>query len=341
MKYFDKNFFRFLLVFICLIAAGIFFLVYAEAHASELINVNTASQAELETLSGIGPTKAQAIIDYRTNNGPFLTIEDLQKVTGIGTVTFSNIKDFITVGSVSSSAALTNEVSTSTSYNGSSSFSAPDPELRISIGGDRTAAVGMKVELRASSNISQATLQWNFGDGTVMYGSVASHTYQFPGKYIVVLRASYSGKLAKARMIINVSDDAVSISSASPERIELINRGSTEVDLSNRTIYFGDKKFTFPEESMIGAGQKISFASETTHLTPANLDEVTMVNPDTTKMYRPAIAKNKKVTVSSSLTSINLAQVSTSTLSTSTVNVFQTSREKRGFWTTMKHFFQL
>lgn len=63
-----------------------------------LVNINTASQSQLEELPEIGPVTAQRIIEYRENNGPFLKIEDIQKVDGIGTETFERIKDLITVG---------------------------------------------------------------------------------------------------------------------------------------------------------------------------------------------------------------------------------------------------
>lgn len=65
---------------------------------SDLININTATADELDTLPGIGPTTAQKIIDYRETNGPFTTIDDITKVSGIGTSTFNRIKDLITVG---------------------------------------------------------------------------------------------------------------------------------------------------------------------------------------------------------------------------------------------------
>ena len=48
------------------------------------VNINTATQAELETLQGIGPGKAKAIIDYRKKNGLFKSVDDLEKVDGIG-----------------------------------------------------------------------------------------------------------------------------------------------------------------------------------------------------------------------------------------------------------------
>lgn len=64
---------------------------------STLININTASQHDLESLSGIGPATALKIITFREENGPFASIEEIQKVSGIGPVTFENIKTFITV----------------------------------------------------------------------------------------------------------------------------------------------------------------------------------------------------------------------------------------------------
>ncbi len=62
------------------------------------ININTADLDELDKLPGIGPSIAQAIIDYRTQNGPFKTIEDINAVKGIGDALFAKIKDSITVG---------------------------------------------------------------------------------------------------------------------------------------------------------------------------------------------------------------------------------------------------
>jgi competence protein ComEA len=66
--------------------------------SAELININTASATELDSLPGIGPSYAQKIIQYREQNGPFQTTEDIVKVTGIGSGTYERIKDLITVG---------------------------------------------------------------------------------------------------------------------------------------------------------------------------------------------------------------------------------------------------
>lgn len=65
--------------------------------ACGLVNINTASLAELTTVSGIGEGRAQAIIAYREQNGSFQSIEDIKKVDGIKDGLFSKIKDKITV----------------------------------------------------------------------------------------------------------------------------------------------------------------------------------------------------------------------------------------------------
>jgi competence protein ComEA len=69
----------------------------ATATAVLMVNINSASAAELNMLPGIGPSHAQAIIDYRQTNGPFQKIEDITKVRGIGPVEFEAIKNLIVV----------------------------------------------------------------------------------------------------------------------------------------------------------------------------------------------------------------------------------------------------
>lgn len=65
--------------------------------SSTMVNINTATAEELQTLPGIGPSKAETIIAYREENGGFQTIEDMMNVSGIGEKSFEKLKSSITV----------------------------------------------------------------------------------------------------------------------------------------------------------------------------------------------------------------------------------------------------
>ncbi len=67
----------------------------ADAAPAGVVNINTASSAELERLPGVGPSVAQRIVDHREKNGAFKGSEDLMLVRGIGQKTFDRIKPYV------------------------------------------------------------------------------------------------------------------------------------------------------------------------------------------------------------------------------------------------------
>ena len=69
----------------------------SSANSSGKVNINQAGAEDLMKLTGIGPSKAKSIIDYRDQHGPFQQIEDLMNVSGIGEATFAKIKEDITL----------------------------------------------------------------------------------------------------------------------------------------------------------------------------------------------------------------------------------------------------
>lgn len=81
--------------------AMLFFLVGTSWAA---VNVNTATQSELEGVKGLGPSKAKAIIEYREKNGPFKSIDDLDKVKGFGKSSVEKLKGELSVDASGSGA---------------------------------------------------------------------------------------------------------------------------------------------------------------------------------------------------------------------------------------------
>jgi competence protein ComEA len=66
--------------------------------AAAAVNINTATKDELVALPGIGPSKAQAILDYRKLNGPFKSVDDLKNVKGIGAKRLDKLRPDLSVG---------------------------------------------------------------------------------------------------------------------------------------------------------------------------------------------------------------------------------------------------
>jgi competence protein ComEA len=62
------------------------------------VNINTASQSELEAVRGLGPAKAKAIIEYREANGGFKSVDELDKVKGFGRASIDKLRDELSVG---------------------------------------------------------------------------------------------------------------------------------------------------------------------------------------------------------------------------------------------------
>ncbi len=77
--------------------ALLFILLFAAA-AFAALDLNTATKEQLDGLPGIGPKKAEAIVQYRAEKGPFKSVEQLKEVSGIGEKIFQGIKNEVTVG---------------------------------------------------------------------------------------------------------------------------------------------------------------------------------------------------------------------------------------------------
>ena len=82
----------------------LFCMLFSCAFSFAAVNVNAASQQELEALPGIGPAKAKAIVEYRAQNGAFKSVDELKKVKGIGPAVLAKLKDQASVGAPAAKA---------------------------------------------------------------------------------------------------------------------------------------------------------------------------------------------------------------------------------------------
>ncbi|HEY4501219.1 MAG TPA: helix-hairpin-helix domain-containing protein [Candidatus Paceibacterota bacterium] len=266
------------------------------AYSAELININTADTTLLETLSGIGPSKAAGIISYRNGHGSFAKIEDIQNVSGIGPSTYAGIKEFITVGTSSSSSSSTTASSippdasgavtatTTTVYSGAPPEYIPIPTLRIITGGDRTVSSGADTAFTATVYDSKgnkrddAIISWSFGDGMQRTGASVYHQYYNSGEYLAVVRAKTSdGGDMQNEIVMIVKDASINITSMSSRGITLTNNDSRTLDLSLWRLSMGGKEFKIPADTQILAGRTILFPSQVIELPIA--DEALLLYP--------------------------------------------------------------
>jgi competence protein ComEA len=80
-----------------------------QATAGQPVDVNTANQAMLDALPGVGPQEAAAIVAYREKNGPYRSVDDLKTVPGVSRRSVENVRGDITVGSESEFAKMQQE----------------------------------------------------------------------------------------------------------------------------------------------------------------------------------------------------------------------------------------
>lgn len=81
------------------IVAALCFAALASVNAYAVVNLNTASQSELESVKGLGPAKAKAIIAHREKQGLFKSVDELDQVKGFGKATVNKLRPELTVGS--------------------------------------------------------------------------------------------------------------------------------------------------------------------------------------------------------------------------------------------------
>ncbi len=232
---------------------------------------------------------------YRdSTNGTFvMTVKATGRVSG----DIWDANQVITISDSAATATTTEEIaaaSPSSANQGSSSsgsasahYSAASlsslkilPGFEVSAGRDRLGTVGSPLEFKAETNIeytNNSIFVWNFGDGSEGGGEVTSHTYLYPGDYVLVLNVFGPRGKAVSRANIRIADPGLAITQISKERVEIANHSRTEASLFGRALVTGDKIFAFPRDTIMKAGQKISFGANVTGLDTSSQSSVSLV----------------------------------------------------------------
>ena len=277
------------------------FILPALAHAA-LININTVDATLLDTLPGIGPVIAGHIVDYRVANGPFAAIEDIQKVSGIGSgSTYTKIAPLITVGGTNTSSASdsvppTQTQTSSGSVTGSMTYVPPPSALSVQVSGNTEALLDVPLQLSARVTTKGGTvdplarISWSFGDGSSTEGSTVEKTYRYAGTYLVTVMATDGAARAQDDITVIAKPAAVRIATLSGEGITLTNDASERLDLSGWRLLTGTGSFKIPPGTNILPNVSVLFPSTITNL-PIALD-ATLLYPDgiIAAHYTPLIA---------------------------------------------------
>ena len=252
---------------------AIVLLFFAASPAYALVNINTATSAELQSLNGIGPAYAQRIIDYRNTNGPFSQIDDIQNVTGIGPATFEKIKNDITVdGATTVQTATTSGGSSSTSSGTTSSSVVVYGEKKVlkPVGGLIIKApdhafvgqtISFDVEPTDGTNGRLVRYSWSFGDGSTAEFKSPTHSYDYPGTYVLVVESDYLKSNKIQRTEITVVPMNFSLRHEFGGGVTLTNNSDYEIDLNGLSLS-GKENFVFPAHTVLLPGRSITIGQD-------------------------------------------------------------------------------
>ncbi|HED37153.1 MAG TPA: PKD domain-containing protein, partial [Ignavibacteria bacterium] len=153
-----------------------------------------------------------------------------------------------------------------------------DDNMVVTVGADslfKGRAVGFSGDV-----ISGARFQWSFGDGGKGEGKSILYYYKYPGKYIVVLNVSSGEYSSTDRILVSAIPADVFIANADKDKIELINKSDSEVNLSWWIFKVRGDSFIIPENTIILQRQSIIFSSEITGLHPNKVSDVSFLYPN-------------------------------------------------------------
>ena len=259
-------------------------LVFSPLIAFASININEASLGELDSLNGIGPVKAQDIIDYRNANGDFGSIEEIMDVSGIGPATFDKIKNDITVGESGTDpveedpAPEEEEEEDEVSGGGGGVMTYPlgGETLTVEAGVNKKYAI-VHTPIKFSGEAYYGDREsvtarkiWNFGNGDTDTGKEVEYSFDYSGNYIITFSAKTFEEEALTTFEMEIVEPQIGVSlvvEGGKGFIEIENKSPRRHELSGWRIVSGDKYFLIASHTFIGPESKLRFTASSMGLT--------------------------------------------------------------------------
>jgi hypothetical protein len=227
-------------------------------------------------------------VTYSSDSGAAGDGNSLQKINGVWTAAMP------TPGTAQGSAADISAPAVSADSNSVwPEYVPPEkmPKIKMEIVASPRAIAGatQKFEGRVygtkNEPITNARVVWNFGDGAHGEGRYATHTFSYPGVYLVVADAASGEYAATARLSVNVESNALYISEVSPGAtttawLEIANPSTNLADLSGWFLETAGGHFMFPDNSILAPHSFAVFASENTGLIIPPVGEVHLLYPN-------------------------------------------------------------
>lgn len=233
--------------------------------ALALVNINTASLSELDTLPGVGPATAQKIVDTR----PFSSTSDIQNVQGIGgpgSKTYDGLIGLITVsGGTSVTSEVEDdddavEVTKQISATADKDEVTHEPVSGLTLTAPGVGYVGQllkfDIEPKGGTQSRLVRYSWNFGDGEVSDEKSPTHQYSSPGTYVLVVESYFQKETKILRKELTILPLNIAIKPLADGGVELTNNGSHEIDLSGMAIG-ATADFVFPKHTILLAGKSM------------------------------------------------------------------------------------
>lgn len=158
--------------------------------------------------------------------------------------------------------------------------------LKIGAGRERLATVRTPIMFSASQNKKGKQTNyftWSFGDGTSAIGAEVYHTYQFPGRYDVVLNGLIDGEeeaVARTTVLVTESNIKITAVDLSAGYVEITNNSDREQNLNNWGLRSGEKTYVFPLDTIISPQSSIKIPLKAVGLINQDVEEIILAYPD-------------------------------------------------------------